>query len=209
MENIIKALNKNNIEAHYFKTKGEICEFVKSLLPAGSKIASGGAQSLIDSGVIDIIKGENYNYIDRFAAKTAEEEKQMIADYFTADYFFCSANAVTENGEIVNVDGRSNRVAAIMYGPENVIMVVGKNKIVPDIPAALYRVKTVAAPKNTVRLNCATYCKEKGVCVAAENGEIASGCESDARICCNYVISAHQREKNRIKVLLCEENLGF
>lgn len=209
MENIIKALEKNNIEAHYFKTKDEICEFVKRLLPSDSKIASGGAQSLIDSGVIDIIKGDDYNYIYRFAPKTEQQEKQMIADYFTADYFFCSANAITENGELVNVDGRSNRVAAIMYGPKNVIMVVGKNKIVPDIPAALYRIKTVAAPKNTLRLNCATYCKEKGVCMASDNGEVASGCDSDARICCNYVISAHQREKNRIKVLLCEQNLGF
>lgn len=209
MERIIKALENNNIEAHYFKTKGEICEFVKALLPKNATISSGGSQSLIDSGVIDIITGKNYDYIDRFAPKTEAEERRMIADYFTADYFFCSANAITENGEIVNVDGRSNRVAAIMYGPKNVIMVVGKNKIVADIPAALYRVKTVAAPKNTVRLNCATYCKEKGVCIAAENGEVASGCESDARICCNYVISAHQREKNRIKVLLCEENLGF
>ncbi len=209
MEKIIKALESNNIEAHYFKNKDEICSFVKELLPKGATIASGGSQSLIDSGVINIIKGENYCYIDRFAAKTEAEEKQMIADYFTSDYFFCSANAITKNGELVNVDGRSNRVAAIVYGPKNVIMVVGKNKIVEDIPAALYRVKTVAAPKNTVRLNCATYCKEKGVCIAAENGEIASGCASEARICCNYVISAHQREKNRIKVLICEENLGF
>lgn len=209
MEKIIKALENNNIEAHYFKTKGEICEFVKALLPENATIASGGSQSLKDSGVIDIITDKNYDYIDRFAAKTEAEERRMIADYFTADYFFCSANAITKNGELVNVDGRSNRVAAIMYGPKNVIMIVGKNKIVEDIPAALYRIKTVAAPKNTVRLNCATYCKEKGVCIAAENGAIASGCESDARICCNYVISAHQREKNRIKVLICEESLGF
>ena len=209
MDKIMKALEKNNIEAHYFKNAAEIRDYVESILPVGAKIASGGAQSLKDSGVFDLIKSEKYNYIDRFAPKNEEEEKQMIADYFTADYFFCSTNALTEKGELVNVDGRSNRVAAIMYGPQNVIMVVGKNKIVKDIPEALLRVKTVAAPKNTVRLNCATYCKEKGVCVAAENGEIASGCESEARICCNYVISSHQREKNRIKVLICEENLGF
>lgn len=209
MEKIIKALAKNNIEAHYFSTAHEIYEYVEKLLPAGAKIANGGAQTLIDSGIMDLIKSEKYNYIDRFAPKNQEEERLMVADYFTADYFFCSANAITENGELVNVDGRSNRVAAIMYGPKNVIMVVGKNKIVEDIPEALLRVKTVAAPKNTVRLNCDTYCREKGVCIAAENTEIASGCLSPARICCNYVISSHQREKNRIKVLICEEELGF
>lgn len=209
MDNIIKALEKNNIEAHYFDTAREIYDYIEEILPAGAKIANGGAQSLIDSGVMDLIKKEKYNYIDRFAVSNADEERKIKADYFTADYFFCSTNALTENGELVNVDGRSNRVAAIMYGPTNVIMIVGKNKIVKDIKEAFLRVKTVAAPKNTVRLNCDTYCKEKGMCVAAENGDIASGCGSSARICCNYVVSAYQREKNRIKVLICGENLGF
>ncbi len=209
MKEIIKALEKNNIEAHYFKTKAEICQFVCELLPDGATISSGGSMSLIDSGVFEIINSEKYDYIDRFAAKTPEEEKEMKAKYFTADYFFCSSNAVTKNGELINVDGRSNRIAAIVYGPQNVIMVVGKNKIVNDINEGLMRVKTIAAPKNTIRLDCATFCKEKGYCIAAENGEIASGCDSEARICCNYVISSHQREKGRIKVLLCEEELGF
>ncbi len=209
MEKILNALENNNIEAHYFKTKEEICAFVTALLPEGAKIASGGSQSLIDSGVFNLISSEKYDYIDRFNVKNEAEEREMKARYFTADYFFCSANAVTENGELVNVDGRSNRVAAILYGPKNVIMVVGKNKIVKNINEGLLRVKKIAAPKNTVRLNCATFCKEKGYCVALENPEMASGCESNARICCNYVISSHQREKGRIKVLICEENLGF
>ena len=209
MEKILKALENNNIEAHYFKTKQEICGFVASLLPESAVIASGGSQSLIDSGVFNLITSDKYNYIDRFAAKNEQEEREMKARYFTCDYFFCSSNAVTENGELVNVDGRSNRVAAILYGPKNVIMVVGKNKIVKDINEGLLRVKKTAAPKNTVRLNCDTFCREKGYCVAAENGDIATGCESQARICCNYVISSHQREKGRIKVLICEENLGF
>lgn len=209
MENIVKALNKNNIEAHVFETAKELCDYVESILPSGAKIANGGSQSLNESGVMDLIKSGKYNYIDRFAPQNKEQEKQMIADYFTADYFFCSVNALTENGELVNVDGRSNRVAALIYGPENVVLIVGKNKIVKDVHEALYRVKTVAAPKNTVRLNCDTFCKEKGYCVAAQNADIATGCGSGARICCNYVVSAYQREKNRIKVLLCEENLGF
>ncbi len=209
MEKVLKALENNNIEAHYFKTKGEICEFITKILPLGATIASGGSQSLIDSGVFELINSEKYKFIDRFAAKTPKEEKQMKAEYLTADYFFCSSNAVTKNGELINVDGRSNRVAAILYGPQNVIMVVGKNKIVENIEEGLLRVKKIAAPKNTVRLNCATFCKEKGYCVAVDNAEMATGCQSEARICCNYVISSHQREKGRIKVLICEEELGF
>ncbi len=209
MENIIKALEKNNFEVHYFETKSEILAFVEQLLPAGSKISNGGSQSMAECGVFDLIKSGRYNYIDRFGATTPEEENRMIADYFTADYFFCSANAITESGELVNVDGRSNRVAALLYGPRNVVAIVGKNKIVKDIPEALYRVKTVAAPKNTVRLSCETYCREAGRCVAADNPQMASGCGSNARICCNYVVSAYQREKGRIKILLCGEDLGF
>ena len=209
MEKIIKALEKNNFEVHYFEKKEEILAFVKQFLPEDSKISNGGSQSVTECGVFDLIKSGKYNYIDRFAATTPEDEKKMIADYFTADYFFCSANAITENGELVNVDGRSNRVAALLYGPRYVVAIVGKNKIVKDISEALYRVKTVAAPQNTVRLSCNTYCREAGRCVAWDNPQMASGCGSDARICCNYVVSAHQREKGRIKILLCGEDLGF
>ena len=112
MEKIIKALEKNNFEVHYFETRAEVLAFVESLLPEGASISNGGSQSVTECGVFDLIKSGKYNYIDRFAATTPEEERKMIADYFTADYFFCSANAITENGELVNVDGRSNRVAA-------------------------------------------------------------------------------------------------
>lgn len=209
MKKLIEALEKNNMEAHYFETSKQLCDFVSDMLPQNAKIASGGSKTLEESGVLNIIKSEKYNYVDRFAPKTPEEQKQMIADYFTADYFFCSANAVTENGELVNVDGQSNRVAAIMYGPDNVVVIIGKNKTVKNINEAFTRIKAVAAPKNTLRLNCNTFCKEKGYCVAIDNPEIATGCGSDSRICCNYTVTSHQRVKNRIKVLICNEVLGF
>lgn len=111
-----------------------------------------------------------------------------------------SANAITENGELYNVDGNSNRVAALVYGPDSVIVVAGYNKIVPDIDAAVQRVKKVAAPINAVRLHCETPCAKVGECM---------NCHSEGRICCNYVVSAQQRHKNRIKVVLVGEELGF
>lgn len=209
MENIIKNLEKNNMQGFYFKTTAELLEFVRQLLPENAKIASGGSQSLIDSGVLALLKSGKYCYSDRDSAASAEEQKQVMINAFTSDYYFCSTNALTENGELVNVDGRSNRCAAIMFGPENVIMIVGKNKIVKNVSDGFERIKKIAAPKNTLRLNCSTYCKENGVCVAAESSAIASGCASPQRICCSYVVSAHQREKGRIKVLICEQDLGF
>ena len=127
------------------------------------------------------------------------------------DTFFTSSNAVTERGELYNVDGNSNRVACIVYGPRQVIMVVGKNKIVPNINAAVERVKKSAAPPNTVRLSCDTPCAKLGECVSLsnENAFICDGCHGESRICCNYVISAQQRHKDRIKVIIVNENLGY
>ena len=119
-----------------------------------------------------------------------------------------SSNAVTERGELYNVDGNSNRIAAIAFGPSRVIMVVGINKIVPDLDAAIRRVKTIAAPKNTQRLSCKTYCEAAGKC-AGLDGDLCAGCASDARICCNYLVSAKQREPGRIHVIFVGEELGY
>jgi hypothetical protein len=139
---------------------------------------------------------------------TREEINDIFRNSFFADTYLCSTNALTENGELYNVDGNSNRVAAICFGPKSVIMVVGKNKIVKDVPEAINRVKTIAAPKNAQRLNCQTYCNTKGECMGID-GLVCDGCESSQRICCNYVVSAHQRQKDRIKVILVNEQLGF
>ena len=111
-----------------------------------------------------------------------------------------SSNAVTEEGELYNVDGNSNRVAALAYGPDSVIVVAGCNKIVPDIAAAVERVKKIAAPVNATRLHCSTPCAKTGECM---------NCHSDGRICCNYLVSAQQRHQDRIKVILVGEELGY
>ena len=210
MEKTKNALENNNMTAYTVKTKEEALDIVRSLLKKGDVIASGGSVTLNQCGITDIIKSPDYIYLDRNSVapdKTAE----IFRKSFSADVYLCSSNAITENGELYNVDGNSNRVAAIAYGPKSVIIIAGYNKIVRNIEEASNRVKKTAAPANTVRLQCDTYCSKSGECAAftKESQDITSGCSSDERICCNFLISAKQRHKGRIKVILVAENLGF
>ena len=213
IEKTIKALLENNINAVYAKNSDEVKEIVKNMLFEGAKITSGGSVSLIESGVIDIIKSGEYNYLDRMRKGiTPEEQFEVYKQTLDCDFYFCSSNAVTEKGELINVDGNCNRVSAITFGPKKVVMVVGANKIVKDIKDGFLRVKKIAAPKNCVRLSLDTPCSKLGHCVSLlnnENPDFADGCNNDSRICVNYVVSARQRVKDRINVIICEENLGY
>lgn len=202
-------LRNNGIAAEYVETKEDVLPRIKNLIPTGSTVAAGGSRTLIETGVIDLLKAGEYTFFDRIDPSLTPEQKQdMTIKGNTADVYLCSSNAITEAGELYNVDGFCNRIAAIAFGPKSVIMVVGINKIVPDIEAAIHRVKTIAAPLNTQRLNCDTYCRTAGVCMGLE-GSMTDGCRNPARICCNYLISAQQRIPERIRVILVGENLGF
>ena len=207
---VASGLAKNNMEFHYAESREEVLTLVGNLLNVGDVVATGGSMTLKQCGVIDLLKSDKYKYLDR-ASINDDMAHQLYIASFSADAYLCSANAITENGELYNVDGTSNRIAAICYGPKSVIVVVGYNKIVKNIDEAINRVKTISAPANAQRLTCATYCYEKKQCMAysMNNPEICSGCESDSRICCNYLISAHQRIKNRIKVISVGEELGY
>lgn len=209
VQKVIDALRKNRMLAEYVSCKEDAVTLVKTLIPAGSTVATGGSRSLDESGVTDLLRSGEYIFFDRNnPTLTPEEKSEMTAKGATADVYLCSSNAITEQGELYNVDGFSNRVAAIANGPKKVIMVVGVNKIVPDLDAAIRRVKTIAAPLNTKRLNCDTYCLKTGVCMGLEGG-MTDGCHSPGRICCSYLISAQQRVENRIHVILVGEPLGF
>ncbi len=210
MEKTKSALEANNMQVFLVDTKEQVPEIVKSLISKDDLIGSGGSVSLKEAGVIDMLKNEGYNLLDR-ADYTPETMREFYIKCFSSDVYFTSANAITENGELYNVDGNSNRIAAIAYGPESVIVVAGVNKLVKNLDDAVKRVKTIAAPANTVRLSCDTYCNAKGECkaLACGNDDMTSGCKSDGRICCNFLVSAQQRHKNRIKVILVAENLGF
>ncbi len=210
IEKTLKNLESNNISAFYAENREEVADIIKSLVPAGSTVSNGGSETLAQTGVLDLLSGGDYVFYDRRGLED-DDLRECYVRAFGCDAYFCSSNAVTQNGELYNVDGNSNRVACIVYGPKQVIMVVGKNKIVPDLESAVNRVKQQAAPKNTVRLQKKTPCAATGQCVSlnGEDSEICAGCRSSERICCNFVVSAYQRHKGRIKVILVNEDLGY
>lgn len=207
IEKTMKNLKKNNITAYYANAKEDALELVRSMLKKGETVACGGSVTLRECGVRQLLACGDYNFIDSFAGGlTHEEAEERFRKSFFADTYLSSSNAITEDGELYNVDGNSNRVAALLYGPSRVIIVAGANKIVKDFDEAVKRVKTIAAPKNSIRLNCDTYCFHKGHCVC---DRIGGGCFSDRRMCCSYAVLSFQRVKNRINVIICKEQLGY
>lgn len=203
-------LRKNNMEFYYAPAKEDVAEIVKGLLNDGDVITHGGTVSMAECGLKELIASPAYQYLDR--SKCAPEEiPDLYRKAFFADVYISSSNAITEDGVLYNVDGNSNRIAAIAYGPKSVIIIAGYNKIVRDLKEAEIRVKREAAPPNCVRLDCATPCAKNGECISLNKAgrQMSDGCGGDGRICCNYLISAQQRHKGRIKVILVGEELGF
>ena len=210
---VIENLKKNNINAVFAETKADALKTVEAMLEKGATISTGGSVSLVDSGVFELINNGNYDFKNRMRPGiTPEEQQQVFKDIIGIDYYFCSANAITKNGEILNVDGFSNRISAIAFGPKKVIMVVGKNKIVDTLDDAFLRVKKVAAPKNCVRLGIDNPCAKLGHCISLENcdnPDFTDGCQNPRRICVNYLVNGFQRDNGRLNVILCGENLGY
>lgn len=214
IERTMENLEKNNMEPFFVPGKEDVVPKLRELIAEGSTVTCGGSMSLYQCGVIDFLRDGPYCFLDRDKEGLNREDREAIfRQAFSADVYLCSSNAVTENGELYNVDGNSNRTAAILYGPKSVIMVVGINKIVRNLEEAVLRVKTVSAPANALRLHSGTFCSEKGYCVSLKGkdagAEPCTGCQTDARICCNYVVSARQRQRNRIKVLLVGQDVGY
>lgn len=212
IQRTMENLKVNKMKPYFVETKEEVLPLIKTLIKEGDTVSNGGSETLKETGVIDELKSGKYNYLNRSREGITQEEiEEVYRKTYSADAYFASSNAITENGELYNVDGNSNRVSAILYGPKSVILVCGYNKIVKNIEEAEIRVKTKAAPPNCVRLNCDTYCQKTGKCLSlnSDNREIPSGCHSDRRICCNFVISAQQRHVDRIKVIIVGEELGY
>ena len=208
VEKTMKALEKNNMNAYYVEKKEDVVPFLKKLLNKGDSVAVGGSMSLSQCGVIELLRSGDYNFIDRYKEGLSRDDiEKVYRDSFFADAYLCSSNAVTEEGELYNVDGNANRIAAIAFGPKKVIMVVGINKIVKNIDEAILRVKNIACPKNCVRLSCDTFCKAKGHC--AVNDSSYNGCGSNGRICCSRLICDMQRIKGRINIVFVGENVGY
>lgn len=212
VEKVMKNLERNKMKPYFCENSEEAQALVKTLIKKGETISCGGSKTLDETGIYQMINSPDYNFLDRSApGMTRPEVEEVYRQTFRADTFFMSTNALTENGELYNVDGNSNRVACIVYGPRQVIMIVGVNKIVENLDEAILRVKTICAPMNTERLGIATPCNKTGKCVSLskENPFMCDGCGGNTRICCNYVVSAKQRHKDRIKLIIVNENLGY
>ena len=195
------ALEKNRMKPLYAENCAQMRDMVRQLVKNDALITAGGSMTLKDSGVTEMLMREfGGAYVDRSAGKTREQVEEIFRRAFVSDTFLCGTNALTEDGELYNVDGNGNRVSAMIYGPKQVIVVAGKNKIVRDMDEAVLRVETLAAPKNAARLGCDTPCAKTGEC---------AHCRSEARICCSYVRLGQQRVKDRIKVIIVDEELGY
>lgn len=197
---VIKNMEKRQMKGYYAKDKQEALSILLSLIPKGSSIGYGGSVTLSEIGAFDALRTPDYRLINRDAAKTAKETESIFRDILFSDIFLMSSNAITIDGELVNVDGRGNRVAFLIYGPKSVILICGINKIVPDVDAGIKRVKTLAAPMNSVRLERTNPCTFTGIC---------GDCQSPGCVCANTVITRRSHTKDRIKVILVGEELGF
>lgn len=197
----IENLEKNNMEAFYVEDEAGVIEKVKGLVTEGSTVSVGGSQTLFQTGIVDLLRNGKYNFLDRYKEGLgAEGIKEVFRKSFFADAYFTSSNAVTEDGELFNVDGTGNRVAAMIYGPDKVIVVVGVNKIVKDIESAMERRKQIAAPANNLRLNMSNPCTKTGSCM---------DCKSPDRICNDFVVIRRQFRKGRIKVVIVGKEFGY
>ena len=201
----MQALEKNGMKAQFAETKEDAVRAVENLLSVGDTISCGGTMSLPEGGVTDLMNSGKYTFLDRDAGVYTRDEVYKMT--FSADAFITGTNAVTESGELYNVDGYGNRLAAICYGPKKVIVVAGCNKIVKDMSEAIYRMKTVTVPANGLRLNLETPCTKTGRCAKIDGG-VTSGCNSDNRLCCQYLVTGYQHVE-RIYVVIVGEELGY
>lgn len=197
---IIKNMEKRQIEGYYCPDSASALKKALELIPKGASIGWGGSMTLTETGLMDAIQNGDYKIINRELAKTPEEQRKIYGEICCADYFLMSTNAITLDGELVNIDGRGNRVSFLCYGPQNVLILAGINKIVTDIESGLKRARDISAPPNTVRLNRKTPCSITGKC---EN------CYSPDCICGQFVVTRRSGLPNRIKVILIGEELGY
>ena len=198
---LVKNLQSRHFEAYYCANKEEALKKALELIPEGSSVGWGGAQSCQEIGLMEALHQGNYRPIDRDLCKTPEEREQAMQDSLFADYFLTGANGLSLDGQMVNIDGTGNRVAAIIYGPKNVLVVAGMNKVEESLEDAVKRARTVAAPINKQRfLNPPTPCAVTGVC---------GDCKGEGCICNQIVITRHCRPAGRIKFILVGEDLGM
>ncbi|WMC92022.1 lactate utilization protein [Kineothrix sp. MB12-C1] len=199
-QGIIKNLEIRGMEGYFFEDSASCVDAIISSIPDNSSISWGGSETVIETGLMDEIRNGNYTLIDRDSVSSGEEKRKIYAQTVLADYYLMSTNAITLQGELVNIDGRGNRVAFLIHGPENVIVIAGMNKLVTDIHEGINRTRNIAAPANAKRLDKKTPCNATGHC---------GDCMSPDCMCSQIVITRRSGIKGRIKVFLIAEELGF
>ena len=195
-QTVIKGLESRNMSGYYAADKEEAVKKALEVIGKGSTVAMGGCQSAHEIGLIQALEEGDYNYIDR--SNMTPRESLMAA--YDADVFLSSANAMTNDGIMVNIDGNSNRVSCIAQGPKKVVFIVGMNKICSDLDEAIKRARNVAAPANAQRFDVKTPCKVTGKC---------ADCKSPDTICCQFLITRYSRHEGRIQVILVNDTLGY
>ena len=196
-EKVIKGLKSRNMDGYYAHSREEALEIALSLIPEGSSVTMGGCTSAGEIGLIKALQEGNYHYIDR---NKAEDKRAAMLQAYDADVFLASANALSEDGVIVNIDGNANRVSAIAYGPRKVVFIVGMNKVCPDTDSAMKRARGTAAPTNAQRFGLDTPCAKTGSCM---------NCKSSDTICCQFLITRYSKHPGRIHVILVNDQLGY
>ena len=196
-QKVIQGLKSRNMTGWYAASKEEALRKALELIPEGSTVTMGGAMRAHEIGLVDAVKTGNYHFIDRDAM--ADKRAAMLAAY-DADVFLTSANAITEDGVMVNIDGNANRVSAIAQGPKTVLFIIGMNKVCDDVDGAVKRARAVAAPTNAQRFGLSTPCSKTGACM---------NCKSPDTICCQILVTRFSRHPGRIQVILVNDSLGF
>ena len=199
-EILVKNLKARHFDAWYCDTKEEALAKALELIPEGSSIGWGGAMSAQQIGLMAVLNEGNYNAIDRDRCNTPEERAQAMKDCMFADFFLTGANALSLDGQMVNIDGAGNRVSAIIFGPKNILVIAGMNKVTDDLESAIQRARTVAAPMNKQRFEPNTPCSVTGAC---------ADCKVEGCICNHIVVTRHCRPAGRIKFILVGESLGL
>ena len=195
-QTVIKGLQSRNMTGYYAEDKEAALKQALKLIEENSTISMGGCMSAHEIGLVQALQEGNYQYLDR---SKMEPREGLLAAY-DSDVFLSSANAMTSDGILVNIDGNSNRVSCIAQGPKKVIFIVGMNKVCDDLDRAMKRARNVAAPINAQRFEVKTPCKETGKCF---------DCKSPDTICCQFLITRYSRHTGRIHVILVNDNLGF
>lgn len=201
IEKTIKSLEKNNMRGYFVQDEQEAIGKIKEIMKKGDVVTVGGSMTLFEIGAIDLLRNGDYEYLDRYAeGLTPEDIKKVFRKGFSADTYLTSSNAITEQGELYNIDGNGNRVASMLFGPDKVIVVVGKNKIAVDVEDAVKKVKAITSPANNIRLKKDNPCVKSGFC---------SDCTSPTRICNEYTLIKRQGQPDRIHVIIVNKDLGY